>query len=101
MMKGISFTVCVAPGVASAAPDCMTDCLKSCNLIAPKDPEYCLSNCQSYCDQPSRADELSGSSSSDNGETVISGLTTVVNEEDIPTQVKLPVWTSVLGQERS
>jgi hypothetical protein len=89
-MTGISFTGCATPGVASAAPDCMTDCLKNCNLIAPKDPEYCLSNCQSYCDQPSRSDGLSGSISSDNGETGILGLTTVVKGEDKPPELNLP-----------
>lgn len=97
IMAGISFTVCATPAVASAAPDCITDCLKNCNLIAPKDPEYCLSNCRSYCDQPSRSDGLSGSSNSDTGETGILGLATVVKGEDKPPQVKLPGLDFTVG----
>ena len=34
--------------VANAAADCFQDCLKNCRLIAPKDSEYCTSNCQEY-----------------------------------------------------
>eukprot|EP00545_Synedropsis_sp_CCMP1620_P015095 CAMPEP_0119014494 /NCGR_PEP_ID=MMETSP1176-20130426/9843_1 /TAXON_ID=265551 /ORGANISM="Synedropsis recta cf, Strain CCMP1620" /LENGTH=142 /DNA_ID=CAMNT_0006967683 /DNA_START=21 /DNA_END=449 /DNA_ORIENTATION=+ len=78
------------PQVANAEPDCMTDCLKSCKLIAPKDPSYCLDNCKSYCEQEDRADGLSGSVSSANGETGILGTTTVVKGEDKPPQVNLP-----------
>ena len=79
-----------APLVANAAPDCMTDCIKSCKLIAPKDVGYCTDTCTSYCDQTDRADGLSGSVSSANGETGILGLTTVVKGEDRPPQVTLP-----------
>lgn len=79
------------PLVAQAAPpDCMTDCVKSCKLIAPKDPEYCLDSCKSYCAQPDRNDGLSGSVSSSNGETGILGTTTVVKGEDKPPVLNLP-----------
>jgi hypothetical protein len=74
----------------AAAPDCFTDCLKNCKLIAPKDPEYCQSSCQEYCSQPDRKDGLSGSVSSENGETGILGTTTVVKGEDKPPQIKIP-----------
>ncbi|KAL7432572.1 hypothetical protein ACHAXM_005966 [Skeletonema potamos] len=75
---------------ADAAPDCFTDCLKNCKLIAPKDPEYCVSSCQDYCSQTDRKDGLSGSVSSENGETGILGTTTVVKGEDKPPQIKIP-----------
>eukprot|EP00568_Trieres_chinensis_P004859 CAMPEP_0183292050 /NCGR_PEP_ID=MMETSP0160_2-20130417/1264_1 /TAXON_ID=2839 ORGANISM="Odontella Sinensis, Strain Grunow 1884" /NCGR_SAMPLE_ID=MMETSP0160_2 /ASSEMBLY_ACC=CAM_ASM_000250 /LENGTH=157 /DNA_ID=CAMNT_0025452957 /DNA_START=20 /DNA_END=493 /DNA_ORIENTATION=+ len=78
------------PDQASAAADCMKDCLKSCNLIAPKDPSYCKENCLSYCDQPDRRDGLSGSISSEGGETGILGTYTVVKGEDKPPSIKLP-----------
>jgi len=80
----------VGPREASAEVDCMKDCLKSCNLIAPKDPEYCKQNCRSYCDQGDRKDGLSGSVSSEGGETGILGTYTVVKGEDKPPIVKLP-----------
>eukprot|EP00571_Detonula_confervacea_P017478 CAMPEP_0172303460 /NCGR_PEP_ID=MMETSP1058-20130122/4994_1 /TAXON_ID=83371 /ORGANISM="Detonula confervacea, Strain CCMP 353" /LENGTH=173 /DNA_ID=CAMNT_0013014281 /DNA_START=96 /DNA_END=617 /DNA_ORIENTATION=- len=75
---------------ANAATDCMSDCLQSCKLIAPKDPQYCQSNCQSYCDQPDRTDGLSGSVSSTGGEVGILGFNTVVKGEDKPPSVKVP-----------
>jgi hypothetical protein len=74
----------------AAAPDCMSDCVKNCKLIAPKDPEYCQSSCSDYCSQPDRKDGLSGSVSSENGETGILGTTTVVKGEDKPPQLKIP-----------
>jgi len=80
----------IAPFEANAAPDCYKDCLKSCNLVAPKDPEYCKSNCQSYCDQPDRTDGLSGSVSSEGGEVGILGMTTVPKGEDKPPGIKIP-----------
>lgn len=78
------------PEVANAAPDCMKDCLKNCSLIAPKDPAYCKQNCDSYCEQDDRKDGLSGSVSSEGGETGILGTYTVVKGEDKPPSVKLP-----------
>eukprot|EP00804_Cyclotella_cryptica_P013827 CCRYP_020882-RA/>CCRYP_020882-RA protein AED:0.10 eAED:0.10 QI:0/0.6/0.66/1/0.2/0.16/6/1318/488 len=62
----------------------------NCKLIAPKDPQYCQSNCEDYCSQPDRTDGLSGSVSSSGGETGILGTTTVVKGEDKPPQVKIP-----------
>merc|ERR1719203_1426045 len=42
----------VAPPAATAAPaDCFKDCLQNCNLIAPKDPQYCKDSCVNYCSQ--------------------------------------------------
>ena len=49
-----AFGVFVAPSPAFAAPDCFKDCMKNCKLIAPKDPDYCLGNCKSYCEQDDR-----------------------------------------------
>lgn len=76
----------MAPFPALAAPDCFKDCMKNCKLIAPKDPEYCLGNCKSYCEQDDRQDGLSGSVSSSSGEVGILGGTfgqgTVVKGED-------------------
>ena len=74
----------------NALPDCMSDCLKNCNLILPKDPLYCNQNCQDYCSQEDRTDGLSGSVNSDGGETGILGLNTVVKGEDRPPSIKLP-----------
>ncbi|KAL7490485.1 hypothetical protein ACHAWT_000066 [Skeletonema menzelii] len=74
----------------AAAPDCFTDCIKNCKLIAPKDTEYCQSSCSEYCAQTDRKDGLSGSVSSENGETGILGTTTVVKGEDKPPQLKIP-----------
>ena len=74
----------------AAAPDCFSDCLKNCKLIAPKDTEYCTSSCTDYCAQTDRKDGLSGSVSSENGETGILGTTTVVKGEDKPPQLKIP-----------
>ena len=101
LLTGFSFPSFAIPLIAGAAPDCMTDCLKSCKEIAPKDPGYCLDNCEYYCDQSDRTDGLSGSISSENGETGILGLTTVVKGEDRPPQVKLPGldFTSKTGKE--
>jgi len=79
-----------SPLEAGAAVDCFTDCLRNCKLIAPKDPQYCQSNCKDYCDQPDRTDGLSGSISSTGGETGILGTNTVVKGEDKPPQVKIP-----------
>ncbi|KAL7448707.1 hypothetical protein ACHAWC_000850 [Mediolabrus comicus] len=76
--------------VANAVTDCMSDCEKNCKLIAPKDPEYCRSSCFDYCQQPDRTDGLSGSVSSEGGETGIFGTNTVVKGEDKPPQLKIP-----------
>ena len=89
IFTGISF-VFGTPLCAVAAPDCIADCIKSCKQIAPKDPGYCMENCQAYCEQPDRADGLSGSVSSEKGETGILGFTTVVKGDDKPPQVNLP-----------
>jgi hypothetical protein len=89
IFSGISLAL-GTPLAAVAAPDCLADCIKSCKQIAPKDPGYCMDNCQAYCEQPDRADGLSGSISSANGETGILGLTTVVKGEDKPPQINLP-----------
>lgn len=78
------------PFTAQATPDCVQDCLKNCNLIAPKDPGYCKDNCVSYCEQEDRTDGLSGSVSSTGGETGILGSYTVPKGEDRPPQIKLP-----------
>jgi len=80
----------LSPPKANAATDCFSDCLKSCKLIAPKDPQYCQSNCQEYCAQPDRTDGLSGSVNSTGGEVGILGITTVVKGEDKPPKVNLP-----------
>uniref|UniRef100_A0A7S1FV24 VDE lipocalin domain-containing protein n=1 Tax=Corethron hystrix TaxID=216773 RepID=A0A7S1FV24_9STRA len=79
------------PEAARAQADCMSDCLRECKVIAPKDPAYCLENCKDYCAQEDRSDGLSGSVSSDGGETGILGVGTVVKSEDRPpTLVKIP-----------
>mmetsp|Transcript_16562 Transcript_16562/g.29968 ORF Transcript_16562/g.29968 Transcript_16562/m.29968 type:complete len:187 (+) Transcript_16562:81-641(+) len=79
-----------APLEANAAADCMKECFKQCKLIAPKDPEYCQSSCGEYCKQSDRTDGLSGSVSSEGGETGILGMNTVPKGEDKPPEVKLP-----------
>lgn len=79
------------PSPAHAAKtECMTDCLKNCKLIAPKDPGYCNDNCSAYCAQEDRTDGLSGSVSSTGGEVGILGTGTVVKGEDKPPVFKLP-----------
>lgn len=84
-------TTAVGPMAAHAAlPDCFQDCLKNCQLIAPKDKEYCISSCREYCDQPDRNDGLSGSISSEGGEKGILGFGTVVKGEDKPPSIPLP-----------
>jgi hypothetical protein len=95
---GVTFTVAVAPSMILAAPDCFSDCLKNCKLIAPKDPDYCNENCVSYCEQSDRTDGLSGSVSSATGETGILGLTTVVKGDDKPPQINLPGLDFTSGQ---
>ena len=70
--------------------DCFQDCFKNCKLIAPKDQQYCLDTCKEYCDQTDRRDGLSGSVSSEGGETGILGLNTVVKGEDKPPEIKIP-----------
>mmetsp|Transcript_30141 Transcript_30141/g.34712 ORF Transcript_30141/g.34712 Transcript_30141/m.34712 type:complete len:180 (+) Transcript_30141:88-627(+) len=78
------------PLEANAKADCMSDCLKECKLIAPKDPGYCLGNCKDYCSQEDRNDGLSGSVSSTGGEMGILGTSTVVKGEDKPPSISLP-----------
>lgn len=70
---GTAFGAMLAPLPALAEPDCFKDCIKNCKLIAPKDPDYCLANCKSYCEQDDRSDGLSGSKSSSSGEVGILG----------------------------
>ena len=90
-MSGFSSSfVFLMPHSSNAAADCMTDCLKNCRRVAPKDNEYCVSNCNDYCDQPDRTDGLSGSISSTGGETGLLGRGTVVRGEDKPPSLKLP-----------
>lgn len=82
------------PEVAFAAADCFADCMKNCKKIAPKDPDYCVMNCNEYCAQDDREDGLSGSISAANGEVGILGGTfgqgTVPKGEDRPPSVTLP-----------
>jgi len=82
----------ILPGTANAfgEPDCLTDCLKNCRLIAPKDTAYCNENCQAYCAQTDRQDGLSGSVSSTKGEMGIMGTSTKVKGDDKPPGIKLP-----------
>ena len=75
---------------AVAATDCFSDCIKNCNLIAPKDSAYCKDTCKAYCEQEDRRDGLSGSVSSDRGEVGILGTQTVVKGEDKPPKVAIP-----------
>ena len=74
--------------VASAKPDCYTDCYKNCIALAPKDNVYCSESCTDYCLQDDRQDGLSGSVSSDKGEVGILGGSfgtgTVVKGQDKP-----------------
>uniref|UniRef100_A0A7S0GGW7 SREBP regulating gene protein n=1 Tax=Proboscia inermis TaxID=420281 RepID=A0A7S0GGW7_9STRA len=85
-----SFALLPKESFAIGEPDCMSDCLKSCKSIAPKDTAYCLDNCTSYCSQTDRNDGLSGSKSSDNGETGILGINTVNKGNDRPPSIRLP-----------
>jgi hypothetical protein len=79
------------PSVAHAATDCYQDCLKNCRLAAPQDTSgYCTENCRDYCDQPDREDGLSGSVSSEKGETGILGFYTVPKGADKPPMINLP-----------
>ena len=80
----------VVPATAVAEVDCFKDCFKNCQIIAPKDTDYCTQNCREYCAQGDRKDGLSGSVSSEGGETGILGTYTVVKGEDKPPQIKLP-----------
>lgn len=74
--------------VASAKPDCYTDCYKNCIALAPKDNVYCSESCTDYCLQDDRQDGLSGSVSSEKGEVGILGGSfgtgTVVKGQDKP-----------------
>ena len=78
------------PAAVEAAPDCVADCLKNCKAVAPKDPDYCMSNCRDYCAQEDRRDGLSGSVASDKGEMGILGSYSVIKGEDKPPGIKLP-----------
>lgn len=64
-----------SPPPAFAVPDCFQDCVKNCKKIAPKDPDYCLTSCQEYCEQEDRTDGLSGSVSAESGEVGLLGGT--------------------------
>lgn len=87
-------TIIASPLPAFAAVDCVTDCLRSCQKIAPKDPAYCDMNCKDYCAQEDRTDGLSGSVSAANGEVGILGGSfgqgTVPKGEDKPPIINLP-----------
>lgn len=82
------------PQSALAAVDCMTDCLKNCKKIAPKDSDYCVMTCKDYCAQDDRTDGLSGSVSAASGEVGILGGTfgqgTVAIGDDRPPRFTLP-----------
>ena len=56
-----SFAVTAFPQVSLAAADCMAECKKSCNKVAPNSGGYCESSCVEYCAQDDRRDGLSGS----------------------------------------
>ena len=85
-----SSSVLFAEEVPAKEADCFQDCFKNCKQIAPKDQQYCLDTCKEYCDQTDRRDGLSGSVSSEGGETGILGLNTVVKGEDKPPEIKIP-----------
>jgi len=82
------------PQSALAVVDCMTDCLKNCKKIAPKDSDYCVMTCKDYCAQDDRTDGLSGSVSAASGEVGILGGTfgqgTVAIGDDRPPRFTLP-----------
>jgi hypothetical protein len=85
------------PRAAVAVTDCFQDCYKNCRIVAPKDTEYCNNNCRDYCDQPDRADGLSGSVSAEKGETGILGFYTVPKGEDKPPTIRVPGLEKLLG----
>lgn len=85
-----TFSIFASVDPAKAATDCFSDCFKNCKIVAPKDPEYCTTNCKEYCDQPDREDGLSGSVSSVRGEVGILGTSTVVKGEDKPPSFNVP-----------
>jgi len=93
---GVASTLIMSPPspVSAAAPDCMGDCVKNCQIIAPKDPTYCIDSCTDYCAQDDRTDGLSGSISAQNGEVGILGGSfgqgTVPKGKDKPPSIKLP-----------
>eukprot|EP00978_Attheya_sp_CCMP212_P014659 scaffold37488_cov49-Attheya_sp.AAC.4 len=92
-LVGGTFSVIIAGNSRSAnaaAVDCMSDCVKNCKLVAPKDPAYCKDTCQDYCSQTDRTDGLSGSVSSEGGEMGILGRSTAVKGEDKPPGIKIP-----------
>jgi hypothetical protein len=87
----VAAVILAQPSVAHAATDCYQDCLKNCRLAAPQDTSgYCTENCRDYCDQPDREDGLSGSVSSEKGETGILGFYTVPKGADKPPVINLP-----------
>jgi len=86
--------------VAYAQADCLTDCMRNCKLIAPKDTQYCTDNGNSYCAQEDRTDGLSGSVSSTGGETGILGQGTVPKGEDKPPSLSLPGLDFTSGKGR-
>jgi len=89
-LLGVVATTATMVEPANAEVDCMKNCVKECKAVAPKDPEYCNSNCSDYCAQTDRNDGLSGSISSTAGEVGILGMTTVVKGEDKPPTVNIP-----------
>ena len=59
--------------------------------IVPQDTSnYCRDTYFEYCEQTDRRDGLSGSVSSEGGETGILGIGTVVKGEDKPPSISLP-----------
>jgi hypothetical protein len=92
-------TLSSLPSPVLAVADCFQDCVKNCRKVAPKDPEYCLTNCKDYCEQDDRTDGLSGSVSSSTGEVGILGGTfgqgTVPTGEDKVSQVVISLFQNL------
>ena len=74
--------------------DCTLDCTQNCLKVAPGSKEYCKMSCVDYCAQTDREDGLSGSISSNKGETGIFGGSidgTTTAKDDRPPQGKCSV----------
>eukprot|EP00953_Heterococcus_sp_UTEX-ZZ885_P005331 3346-Heterococcus_DN1.PRE.1 len=63
--------IAAAPVAVLAKEDCMKDCLRNCNKVAPGSPDYCKESCTDYCAETNRKDGLSGSVSDEGGEVSI------------------------------
>jgi hypothetical protein len=72
--------IAAAPVAALAKEDCMKDCLRNCNKVAPGSPDYCKESCTDYCAETDRKDGLSGSVSDEGGEVSMDrGLIKLLN----------------------